>query len=100
MLSKYCFATVLAVCSLNAWAHYPYIDCQKTAQGVECEVGFSDGSDAIGSEVVMYTYDDDVIARAKADQFSKVHFDWSDEEFYIQFDAGHEDPAEYDYAEF
>lgn len=85
--------------SAPALAHYPVMDCQRDAGGVECRVGYSDGTLADGAEVVMYSYDDEVIARAVADAHSRVHFPWSEQEFYIQFDAGHEDPAEFDYVE-
>lgn len=82
-----------------ALAHYPVMDCAREADGVECRVGYSDGSLASGAEVVMYSYDDEEIARAIADGYSKVHFAPSEQEFYIQFDAGHEQPAEFDYVE-
>ncbi|KAA0875354.1 hypothetical protein [Nitrincola tapanii] len=82
-----------------AWSHYPYIDCEKAVDEVICQVGFSDGTDAVGAEVVMFSYDEEPLARATADDFSRATFTWQDQPFYIQFDAGHEDPAEYDYAE-
>ncbi|KDE39977.1 hypothetical protein ADINL_1614 [Nitrincola lacisaponensis] len=53
----------------------------------------------MGSDVVVYDYDERELARATADEHSQVYFDWPDGEFFIQFDAGHEDPAEYDYVE-
>ncbi|MFN3881282.1 MAG: hypothetical protein ACK4L8_07615 [Nitrincola lacisaponensis] len=90
---------LLAVCTSSVWAHYPYMDCAREGDGIRCEIGFSDGTFAVGSDVVVYDYDERELARATADEHSQVYFDWPDGEFFIQFDAGHEDPAEYDYVE-
>lgn len=91
-------AFLLVIANLS-WAHYPTMDCAREGEGIRCEVGFSDGTFAIGSEVVIYDYDEREIARAKANEHSSVYFDWPEGEFFIQFDAGHEDPAEFDYVE-
>ena len=90
---------MLLLASPALWAHYPYMDCAREESGIRCEVGFSDGTFAVGSDVVIYDYDEQELDRAKADQHSSVYFDWPEGEFFIQFDAGHEDPAEFDYVE-
>lgn len=100
MSLRYSAIAIFLLMAPLAQAHYPVMDCERDGDQIECRVGFSDGTLAIGSEVVMYAYDESVMARAESDRQSRVLFDWSDEKFYIQFDAGHEDPAEFDYVEF
>lgn len=91
---------LLAVTSFSAWAHYPVMDCSRDGEAIACQVGFSDGTLAQGQEVVIYSYYDEELARSVADGSSVAHFSRPEGEFYIQFDAGHEDPAEFDYVEF
>ncbi|GLR63601.1 hypothetical protein [Marinospirillum insulare] len=91
---------LLAMASFSAWAHYPVMDCSREGEKIACQVGFSDGTLAQGQEVVIYSYDDEELARSAADGSSVARFNWPKGEFYIQFDAGHEDPAEFDYVEF
>jgi hypothetical protein len=93
-----CLGVLLLVSPL-LWAHYPYMDCAREGEGIRCEIGFSDGTFAVGSDVVVYDYDERELDRVTADQHSSVYFDWPEGEFFIQFDAGHEDPAEFDYVE-
>ena len=64
-----------------------------------CKVGYSDGTFASGAEVTMYSYDDEVLLTVKANGRSEARFTEPEGEFYIRFDAGHEEPAEFDYAE-
>lgn len=96
---KKSFAIALVLFTHTAWAHYPTMDCKREGEGIRCEIGFSDGTFAVGSDVVIYDYDERELARATANEHSSVYFDWPQGEFYIQFDAGHEDPAEFDYVE-
>ncbi|NLW04197.1 MAG: hypothetical protein GX029_03090 [Pseudomonadaceae bacterium] len=91
---------LLAATSFTAWAHYPVMDCSRDGKAIACQVGFSDGTLAQGQEVVIYSYEDEELARSVTDGSSVARFDWPEGEFYIQFDAGHEDPAEFDYVEF
>jgi len=83
-----------------AFAHYPAMQCTLLDRLIECEVGFSDGSKAVGKPVRLIDYDENVLVVKKADRFSRVTFDKPEGEFYIQFDSGHEFPVEMDYAEF
>lgn len=91
---------LLAATSSTVWAHYPVMDCNRDGKAIACQVGFSDGTLAQGQEVVIYSYEDEELARSVTDGSSVARFDWQEGEFYIQFDAGHEDPAEFDYVEF
>jgi len=91
---------LLATTSFSAWAHYPVMDCSRDGNVIACQVGFSDGSLAQGQEVIIYSYEDEVLEKSLADGSSVARFTWPEGEFYIQFDAGHEAPAEFDYVEF
>ena len=93
-------ASLLAAVPLVAWAHYPVMDCSREGEEIVCQVGFSDGTLAQGQAVVVYSYEDKELAKTVADGSSVARFPWQEGEFYIQFDAGHEDPAEFDYVEF
>jgi len=90
-----------AVCLFSpaAHAHYPIIKCASKAQIITCDVGFSDGSKAIGKSVKLYNYDENLLEHKKADKFSRAVFTAPKGEFYIQFDSGHEFPVEVDYEE-
>ncbi|QEW06543.1 MULTISPECIES: hypothetical protein [Nitrincola] len=90
---------LLLLSSQSAWAHYPYMDCVREGEGIRCDIGYSDGSFATGSDVVIYDYDEQELDRVTSDEHSSVYFDLPEGEFFIQFDAGHEDPAEFDYVE-
>ncbi|HKM16466.1 MAG TPA: hypothetical protein VJY63_11190 [Marinospirillum sp.] len=92
--------SLLALMPLVAWAHYPVMDCSRDGEEIACRVGFSDGTLAQGQAVIIYSYDDEVLAKSVADGRSVAKFAWQEGEFYIQFDAGHEDAAEFDYVEF
>ncbi|ATL91981.1 MULTISPECIES: hypothetical protein [Aeromonas] len=98
LLSKLAIALTLLT-PLAAQAHYPVMDCGREGAELVCKVGYSDGTFATGAEVVMYSYDDEVLATVKANGHSQARFTEPKGEFYIRFDAGHEDPAEFDYAE-
>ncbi len=87
------------LCSSTAYAHYPMMECSAKEQFIRCDVGFSDGSKAIGKPVKLYDYDENLIVKKKADKFSRAEFVMPDGEFYIQFDSGHEFPVEVDYGE-
>lgn len=84
---------------LAAQAHYPVMDCGREGNELVCKVGYSDGTLASGAEVVMYSYDDEELLTVKANGRSEARFTEPEGEFYIRFDAGHEEPAEFDYAE-
>jgi len=92
-------SALLLLLPLGAYAHYPVMDCGREGGELVCKVGYSDGTLASGAEVIMYSYDDEVLASVKADGRSQARFTEPQGEFYIRFDAGHEDPAEFDYAE-
>lgn len=96
---KLIWAAGLLTCSPFLFAHYPMMECAQQAQQIECRVGFSDGSKAIGKPVRLYDYDENLLLEQKADHRSLVSFSAPEGEFYIQFDSGHEFPVEVDYGE-
>lgn len=93
------WATGLLTCSPFVFSHYPMMECIPKDQQVECRVGFSDGSKAIGKPVRVFDYDENLLQEYKADKRSLVLIDVPKGEFYIQFDSGHEFPVEVDYGE-
>ena len=95
---RYCLLFFTAT-PFYVWAHYPVMDCGRNGGDVVCQVGFSDGSLAQGQEVVVYSYSDEKLMQLTANGASIVRFLLPEGEFYIQFDAGHENPAEFDYVE-
>lgn len=90
---------LLTAAPFCVWAHYPVMDCGRDGEDVICQVGFSDGSLAQGQKVTVYSYSDEKLMELTANGASIVRFLLPRGEFYIQFDAGHEDPAEFDYVE-
>lgn len=92
-------AALAFIASAAVWAHYPTMDCQRQAEGLECLVGYSDGSSASGERVKLYSYADELLHSQAADDSSRVHFPLIKGEFYISFDPGHDQPAEVDYIE-
>jgi hypothetical protein len=85
--------------AFNANAHYPLMQCELKAEDIECEVGFSDGTKAIGKEVKLITYDEEILGNVQANHFSKVSFKKPSGEYYLYFDSGHEFPVEVDYGD-
>ncbi|PKF63317.1 hypothetical protein CW745_00225 [Psychromonas sp. psych-6C06] len=80
-------------------AHYPLMQCASKGNNIECEAGYSDGSKAVNYVVRMYDYDDNLIAKVETDIRSIATFVKTVDEFYIVFDAGHENPVEVDSVE-
>lgn len=95
--------TILTISSAlflpSLYAHYPVMDCYAKSEKIDCKVGFSDGSKAIGKEVRLISYEEELIERQNANKFSKVSFENPNQPFYIYFDAKHEFPIEIDYEE-
>ncbi|QUM82279.1 hypothetical protein HWV01_19330 [Moritella sp. 5] len=83
----------------TASAHFPLMICWFESDKVACEAGYSDASTAIDYAVNMYDYDDNLIAKAVTDKRSIVEFNKPDTDFYLVFDAGHENPVEVDVVE-
>ena len=93
----------LSILSSQAWAHYPTLDCQlenpnEQAQLV-CIAGYSDGSVAFDEVVEVRGYDETLLHSLITDQDGVVRFSILLTPYYVLFDPGHEDPAEFDYAE-
>ena len=55
--------------------------------------------DFIGA-VVVRSYDEELIANVTTDEQGELRLPQPEGEYYLMFDPGHEDPAEFDYAEF
>ncbi|WP_158144702.1 hypothetical protein [Vibrio metschnikovii] len=79
-----------------SWAHFPVMECQKQADHILCQAGYSDSSPAINETVRMFDYDDVLIEIGKTDQRSEVTFTVPNGDYYIVFDPGHEAPVEID----
>ncbi|CAM2817302.1 hypothetical protein [Moritella viscosa] len=80
-------------------AHFPLMNCWLESDTVVCEAGYSDASTAVDYAVNMYDYDDNLIAKAVTDKRSIAEFSKPDTDFYLVFDAGHENPVEVDVVE-
>lgn len=94
LLAALCVAT-------SALAHYPTLQCRAHAEGTQlrCLAGFSDGTLPGEVELKVYTYDEELIATVVTDSEGQHVMDMPKGEFFIVFDASHETPAEFDYAE-
>ncbi len=92
--------STVALLSSKAMAHYPTLDCQLDQQEVVCVAAYSDGSAAYNEQVEVRSYDDDVLQTLTTDDEGEVRLAQPEGEYYLIFDPGHEDPAEFDYAEF
>ncbi|MDO6498995.1 hypothetical protein [Photobacterium sanguinicancri] len=97
-IALFLFSSV-ALFSTSAQAHFPLMSCWFAADQVVCEAGYSDGSTAVDYDINLYDYDDNLIAKESTDKASKVSFAKPDTDFYIVFDAGHENPVEVDVVE-
>ncbi|OMH33668.1 hypothetical protein [Motiliproteus sp. MSK22-1] len=93
------FSGAFLMQSNGVLAHYPLMVCSAVGVLINCEVGFSDGSKAIGKPVRIFDYQENLIQTRKADRFSRVQFERPEGEFYLQFDSGHEFPVEVDVGE-
>jgi len=83
----------------TARAHFPLMTCWFESDNVVCEAGYSDASTAVDYAVNMYDYDDNLIAKGMTDKRSIAEFSKPDTDFYLVFDAGHENPVEVDVVE-
>ncbi|MGR5068395.1 hypothetical protein [Vibrio alfacsensis] len=85
--------------SFQAIAHFPLMSCHLEQDKVICQAGYSDGSTAVDFDVEMYDYDDNLIAKVRTDRRSIAEFPHPKTDFYLVFDAGHENPVEVDVVE-
>ncbi|OIQ26264.1 hypothetical protein [uncultured Vibrio sp.] len=92
-------ALAVSFLSLPAFAHFPLMNCWLEADAILCEAGYSDGSTAIDYAVEMFDYEDNLVAKAMTDKRSIVEFSHPGVDFYLVFDAGHENPVEVDVVE-
>ncbi|MCB5161078.1 hypothetical protein [Marinomonas algarum] len=92
--------SALALLSGGAFAHYPTLDCKQIDQSIQCVAAYSDGSVAFNETVQALTYEDELITSLTTDDSGMIRLPTPSGEYYLLFDPGHEDPAEFDYAEF
>ncbi|KLV04216.1 hypothetical protein ABT56_16565 [Photobacterium aquae] len=93
-------STVVALLApLSAQAHFPLMSCWLESEKVVCQAGYSDGSTAVDYAVDMFDYDDNLISRVQTDKRSIAEFSHPGTDFYLVFDAGHENPVEVDVVE-
>lgn len=92
-------STLALLCS-KALAHYPTLDCQLANEEVVCTAAYSDGSVAYDETVEVRSYSDELLHSLTTDDDGQVSLSQPQGEYYLIFDPGHEDPAEFDYAEF
>ena len=89
--------------SMRSYAHFPTLDCQTidvdAAEKLRCVAGFSDGSAPGEVELQVFTYDEELIEVVVTDAEGEAIMAMPSGEFFIVFDANHETPAEFDYAE-
>jgi hypothetical protein len=89
----------MALFALPASAHFPLMSCWFESDKVICEAGYSDASTAVDYAVNMFDYDDNLIAKGTTDKRSIAEFAKPEGDFYLVFDAGHENPVEVDVVE-
>ncbi|MBR7889766.1 hypothetical protein J9B83_12560 [Marinomonas sp. A79] len=91
--------SALALLSSKAFAHYPTLDCEALAGNLHCIAGYSDGSVAYNETVQIKTYSEELIETLTTDDNGEFTTSRPQGEYYLVFNPGHEDPAEFDYAE-
>ncbi|WP_347485289.1 hypothetical protein ABFV80_000015 [Vandammella animalimorsus] len=75
--------------SASALAHAPRLKCQPDGSThVQCEGGFSDGSDAKGVEISVLSYEDKPLWKGALDAQSRVRFERPKQDFYVRFEGG------------
>ncbi|MEM7097882.1 MAG: hypothetical protein AAF541_06435 [Pseudomonadota bacterium] len=101
MIVRGLLSIALLCMAMSALAHFPTLQCEARADGEElhCLAGFSDGSPPGEVELQVYTYDEELIEVINTDSEGAAVMAMPEGEFYIVFDADHESPAEFDYAE-
>ncbi|SBS29775.1 hypothetical protein MAQ5080_01499 [Marinomonas aquimarina] len=92
--------SLVALLSSKALAHYPTLDCVLEQQQVNCAAAYSDGSLAYNETIEVRSYDEELLHSLTTDNMGEIHLAQPAGEYYLIFDPGHEDPAEFDYAEF
>lgn len=99
-MKKYIIAGCLAsIVSMPAWAHAPFLDCNKNGETIHCTGGFSDGSSAFGVHITVLSYDEKVLFQGRLNEESTIDFQAPEGEFYVKFDAGPGHETEVDYTD-
>lgn len=103
MKSKNWKVLVLAIAYISAGAavaHKPLFECYKgKGKKIECEGGFSDGSNAKGTKIIAFSYDDEELWSGKLDDKSQIVLDRPEGDFYLRFDGGRGHSVDVDHSE-
>lgn len=93
-------AALMLAIAAGVQAHAPRLTCQADGERfVQCEGGFSDGSDAKGVLIRVLSYDDNPLWEGKLDEQSRVRFERPAEDFYVRFEGGEGHVIELDHSE-
>ncbi|MDO5085999.1 MAG: hypothetical protein Q4D74_00125 [Comamonadaceae bacterium] len=93
-------ATALLLAATGAHAHSPRLKCQADGSThIQCEGGFSDGSDAQGVEIIVMSYEDKTLWKGTLDAQSRVRFERPKQDFFVRFDAGEGHSLEVDHGD-
>jgi len=101
-LARLAFALFALLLSSEAMAHFPTLSCEIKPEKKDhlfCQAGYSDASLAGQVILKVYSYDDALLTEVTTASDGSVWIAIPKGEYYIVFDAGHESPAEFDYAE-
>ena len=90
---------LISLFSLQAFAHYPLLNCQFVAaekevaeqevvEQVSCEAGFSDGTKAPNVIMDVFSEDDETLATGHTNEKAMFQFERPDGIFFIIMDAG------------
>lgn len=103
MIARAVLALAAFLGAAGAYAHFPTLDCQaqegSSGAKLRCVAGFSDGSEVGEVELQIFSYDEELIEVVVTDARGEAVMPMPAGEFFIVFDANHETPAEFDYAE-
>ncbi|MEM1141758.1 MAG: hypothetical protein AAF671_10175 [Pseudomonadota bacterium] len=103
MITRGWLALGLIAVAISAQAHFPTLDCGAYDEGgnkqLRCVAGFSDGSSTGEVELQVFTYEEELIEVVMTNAKGEAVLAMPEGEFFIVFDANHESPAEFDYAE-
>lgn len=83
-------ATLFAVCLAGAaMAHTPLFSCWDNGdETISCEGGFSDGSSAAGTSIIVKDGNGKEIFSGKLDKYGELTFDKPNGAYTVTFDGG------------
>lgn len=99
MIKRYLAGLGLSLLSTQVLAHFPILDCHAEQQQLVCQAGFSDGSVAHKEVVEVRDYQETLLQKVTTDTSGIIRMPMPEGEFYLVYNPGHEQPAEFDYVE-